>query len=324
MYLVDLEGASFEQVVDWNDQSIDWQGRGADRGLRGIAFYRGLTLAAASDELFFYDQTFRIVDSYRCHYLKHCHEIYVENDLLYLTSTGFDSILVFDLLKRQFINAYCYRDLIYKGRSDSFLRKLFSKAGIQKIRFYSYNPAIAGGPSGSDTTHINNVFVQDGNIFFSGTRMDHLMRIGPDDQLSSQIKIPKGTHNVQPLGDSFIMNNTQSDGILQVTLEGRPITSYSVEMYKDSQLLHSDLSKDHARQGFARGLCTYGEYLIAGSSPATLSVYHKDCPLPIRRVTLSLDIRNAIHGLEVYPYAGNSKNRLPTRIAGVLTQTETN
>lgn len=35
VYVVDLESNHCEQVVDWNDQSINWEGRGLDRGLRG-------------------------------------------------------------------------------------------------------------------------------------------------------------------------------------------------------------------------------------------------------------------------------------------------
>src|SRR5438309_11083464 len=29
----------YDQVIDWNDESINWEGRGGDRGLRGIAFH---------------------------------------------------------------------------------------------------------------------------------------------------------------------------------------------------------------------------------------------------------------------------------------------
>ena len=50
VYLVDMEAGTFDQVIDWNDTSISWEGRGADRGLRGIAFYKGLIYLAASDE----------------------------------------------------------------------------------------------------------------------------------------------------------------------------------------------------------------------------------------------------------------------------------
>ena len=52
VYLVDLEARKATQTVDWNRMDIDWQGRGWDRGLRGIAFNDGQVCIAASDELF--------------------------------------------------------------------------------------------------------------------------------------------------------------------------------------------------------------------------------------------------------------------------------
>src|SRR3990167_290574 len=75
VYLVDLETDVITQVVDWNTTSINWEGRGLDRGLRGIAFYRGNTFIAASDEVFVFDKNFNFVNSFRNQYLKHCHEI---------------------------------------------------------------------------------------------------------------------------------------------------------------------------------------------------------------------------------------------------------
>ena len=38
VYLVDLDKQEVVQSIDWNREDIDWQGRGWDRGLRGIAF----------------------------------------------------------------------------------------------------------------------------------------------------------------------------------------------------------------------------------------------------------------------------------------------
>ena len=37
VFTVDFERQEGEQHVDWNTADIDWEGRGADRGLRGIA-----------------------------------------------------------------------------------------------------------------------------------------------------------------------------------------------------------------------------------------------------------------------------------------------
>ena len=59
VYLVDLLSGASEQVIDWNDASISWEGRGADRGLRGIAFSGDEVYLAASDEIFVYDRAFR-------------------------------------------------------------------------------------------------------------------------------------------------------------------------------------------------------------------------------------------------------------------------
>jgi hypothetical protein len=36
VYLVDFDDQSNQQVIDWDTADIDWQGRGWDRGLRGI------------------------------------------------------------------------------------------------------------------------------------------------------------------------------------------------------------------------------------------------------------------------------------------------
>ena len=91
-----------EQHVDWNTGGIDFEGRGADRGLRGVAFDDDDIYIAASDELFCYDPEFNIVRSNKNRYLKHCHEICRMERMLFLTSTGFDSLLAFNLDNRKF------------------------------------------------------------------------------------------------------------------------------------------------------------------------------------------------------------------------------
>ena len=88
VYLIDLENQIVEQTIDWNTSGIDWQGRGWDRGLRGIAFDGEQVFIAASDELFAYTPDFQLIESWRNPYLKHCHEIAVFDRILYLTSTG--------------------------------------------------------------------------------------------------------------------------------------------------------------------------------------------------------------------------------------------
>jgi hypothetical protein len=58
-----------------------------------------------------------------------------------------------------------------------------------------------------------------------------------------------------------------------------------------------------ARQAFGRGLCAIGDrFVAAGSSPSTISLYDMQSRQKVGSVNLSMDIRNAIHGLEVWPF----------------------
>ena len=102
VFTIDFEKQSVEQHVDWNTGSINFEGRGADRGLRGIAFDEDDIYIAASDELFSYNRDFHTQGAWRNRYLKHCHEICRRDRTLFLTSTGFDSLLAFDLDQQQF------------------------------------------------------------------------------------------------------------------------------------------------------------------------------------------------------------------------------
>ena len=59
-----------------------------------------------------------------------------------------------------------------------------------------------------------------------------------------------------------------------------------------------------ARAGFGRGLCLIGDSLVAaGSSPSTIALHDLEQARTCSIVTLTHDIRNAIHGLEVWPYS---------------------
>jgi hypothetical protein len=69
-------------------------------------------------------------------------------------------------------------------------------------------------------------------------------------------------------------------------------------------LEHAELADGQlARQGFGRGLCVVNDRIIAaGSSPSTVTLYDLESGSEITHVNFSMDIRNAIHGLEVWPY----------------------
>lgn len=295
VYLVDLETGATEQVIDWNDPAISWEGRGADRGLRGIAFSGDRVLLAASDEVFVYDPSFRLQGSFKNRYLKHCHEIAIAGDALYLTSTGFDSILEYDLTRQRFRRGYCLRfPRVWRTRRRLNLRP--------RPRFSVFDPESDQGPAGGDTSHVNSVVVEGGDIFVAGTGLGTLWRIRGS-RLERFARIPYGSHNARPFRGGVLLNHTATDRIAFLDRGGRVVGQFPLATYDERELLNAGLSRDLARQAFGRGLAVVSdELIVGGSSPATVTAFQVEPPKVLRSINISKDLRNAVHGLEVWPF----------------------
>lgn len=290
VYLVDLAEERAEQVIDWNDGSIDWRGRGEDRGLRGIAIHGDEVYIAASDQIFQYDRDFVVQAAYGNRYLKHCHEICRHERTLLISSTGFDSILEFDLEERRFTLGHTIRPIL--GARDGRPQVL-----LQYTRFDPNGPR---GPQFGDQLHINNVHHADGHCFIAALRLPRLLRLEAVG-FSMFRRIPKGTHNARPWGEAVLCNDTVRGQVALIDAGGEPAAA--VPAYDPADLLNADLPEDHARQGFNRGLCPIDDDLIAvGSSPANVSLCSMRSRTRRTTVTLSHDLRNAIHGLEIWPF----------------------
>jgi hypothetical protein len=296
VYLVDVATGSTEQVLDWSDAGISWAGRGGDRGLRGIAFHGDRVYLAASDEIFVFDQTFRRLGSFRNPYLKHCHEIFCWGDRLYVTSTGFDAVLEYDLLAERFVRGYHLRfSPIWRARRRFELHP--------RPKLTIFDPATASGPSAADTCHINSVTAGDRGLYLSGTALGDLWSIR-DDRLFRFARTTYGSHNAQPFRSGVLLNHTRTDRVAYLQPNGHVDRSWAIPRFDRGDLQHSDLSEDLARQAFGRGLAVADDDLfIAGSSPATVTAYRFDERAPVQRVTLTTDVRNAVHGLEIWPFS---------------------
>jgi hypothetical protein len=299
VYLVDLQSGKFEQVIDWNDRSISWEGRGGDRGLRGIAFYQGKVYIAASDEVFVYNRRFELLESYRNKYLKHCHEICVSDETLYLTSTELNSVLEFDLVTKRFTRGHA---ITYR-KPRGLLRHLTSP----RMQVLTFDPNDTEGlPSAicRNDLHINNVSAHERGITISGTRIDALLVLSAG-ALRKYAPLPIGTHNATLYRNGIIYNDTRADRVVVASRSNRIEMSFPVPQFRD---LPKSSADDYARQGFGRGLCLLGDnYIIAGSSPSTVSVYDVASAERVQMINLSKDIRNCIHGLELWREVSNGR-----------------
>lgn len=286
VYLIDIENQTSSQPIDWNRTDIEWRDRGWDRGLRGIAFDKEIVYIAASDELFAYTPEFKLIASWRNRFLKHCHEIVVYERSLFLTSTGFDSILAFDLDRQEFhwamqikTEGFAFQGSVYDPQSDS-------------------------GPLMLNKLHINNVICNGDGMYISGRKTGGMLHFNGKD-VSMSVELPPGTHNAQPFRKGVLFNDSEANVLRYCgrddDTEDRAL---QVPKYQPQDMLH--LSSDEsgvARPRFARGLCVLNETLVAGgSSPSTISIYDLAANERVLSVNLTMDVRNAIHGLERWPF----------------------
>lgn len=285
IYIVDLEKDRVYQPVDWNTMDIDWRGRGGDRGLRGIAFHKDRVFVVASDELFEYTPNFELVASHRNPYLKLCHEICVHEHHLFITSTAFDTILAFNL------------------RKNSFDKGLMVITDGRNLTLGKYNPNSDEGPLPMNKLHINNIFCEKGGMYISGLKTEGLLLYNGK-RLGISATLPAGTHNARPFREGILFNDTQSNKLRYATRTAKDDCAFGVPLYSEADLLNTEMDDSRiARQGFGRGLCAISDTLIAaGSSPATIALYDLEQKKMLKTVNISMDIRNTIHGLEVWPY----------------------
>ena len=285
IYTIDFALQVVKKHIDWNTSEIDFSGTGGDRGLRGIAFFEREIFIAASDQLFCYNADFKLLASYDNPYLRHCHEICRLDNLLLLTSTAYDSLLAFDIVSRKFVWG------ISLTRSGD------------RWETRPFDPMTKDGPPPSSQHHINMVHVAQHNIYLSGLHTGSLLQLRGDMTITKICSLPPGTHNAQPFQGGFIYNDTRRDAISHVDYSGNR-SALPVIRYPKDTLQFGGVDDSHiVRQGFGRGLCAIDDrYVASGSSPSTISVYDLRENKRVAAVNLTRDIRNAIHGLEVWPF----------------------
>ena len=285
VFTVDFEAQDGAQHVDWNAADIDWEGRGADRGLRGIAFDGDDIYIAASDELFVYDREFNKQRSFRSRYLKHCHEIVRMERRLLLTSTGFDSLLSFNLDTRKFDWGF-------------HLQRPYGKWSG-----HTFDPQSDAGPRPVNEFHVNMVYADGTGIYLSGLRTHSLLHLNSKMQVTEICNLPAGVHNARPWGEGVIFNDTAADCVRYVRRDGTE-SAFRIQSYDEAEIEFGGIDDSKiARQAFGRGLTPVGDrFLAAGSSPSTITLFDVATNQRVGFVNLSMDIRNAIHGLEVWPW----------------------
>ncbi len=285
VFTVDFDKQGVEQIFDLNESEIDFKGSSGDRGLRGIAFSDQDILIAASDVLFRCDRSFKIKTFSKNHYLDDCHEICQYEETVFLTSPGFDSLLAFDLNSKEYVWGF------------NLLRQYNHWAG------HTFDPRSDKGPVPVNEYDINMFHVDNTGIYLSGLHTNALLHLDGKMEVSEVCSLPAGAHNARTYRGGVLLNDTDSNCVRYAGRDGNE-QSFNIVNYRDEDIEFADVDESGvSRQGFGRGLCPVSDRFIAcGSSPSTISLYDLENNQKVGSVNLSMDIRNAIHGLEVWPF----------------------
>ncbi len=285
IFTIDFENRDVQQRFDWTTSDIDFKSGSGDRGFRGIAYCDEDILLAASDILFRCDRNFDIKTFSKNRYLDNCHEICCFEKTIFLTSPGFDSLLAYDLDAKKYIWGF------------HLLRQYDKWAG------HTFDPTSDKGPLPVNDYKINTVYVDGSGVYFSGAQTGALLHLDKQMQVSEVCSLPAGTHNARPYRDGVLLNDTESACVRYVGRDDDSL-AFKIESYKDADIDFVDVDESEIlRSEFGRGLCPAGDrFVVGGSSPSTVSLYDFDARLKVASVNLSRDIRNAVHGLEIWPF----------------------
>jgi hypothetical protein len=146
------------------------------------------------------------------------------------------------------------------------------------------------------------VSVDADGVSFSGLNTRALLGLSSDMSVKEICSLPKGCHNAMPYQNGVVFNDTAADVVRYVSRSSQSM-AVPVPIFPSEDLEYQGVDDSRiARQGFGRGLCVMGDHLLAaGSSPSTVSVIDIREGKRVTAVNLTMDIRNAIHGLECWP-----------------------
>jgi hypothetical protein len=152
--------------------------------------------------------------------------------------------------------------------------------------------------------HLNSIYCNEHGMYISGLRSGGMLHFNGKTILMS-VELPKGTHNARPFRDGVLFNDSEANALRysgrNADTEDRAMP---VPVYEAGDLTHVDGDTSGiARPGFARGLCALSDSMVAGgSSPSTVSLYDLAANRRLWSVNLTMDVRNAIHGLALWPF----------------------
>ncbi len=284
LWEVDLDAGEAREAYVHRELGAAFEGRGGDRGLRGIAVAGGRVFVAAAARVLVFDAALGLEGDSACAGLGRLHALMHHGGYVYAVSTAFDAVLAMN------------------AASGAWVWGVWLEAADGAVRARVFDPRTWTPPTGG-AAHWNHVApLEDGSGFVvSGLRSTQVLAVRGD-TVEVVAAVPAGTHDVRPWRGGLLMHDTAADRVLW-RRAGRGDVAVPIPTPGAGDVDALELSDAlMARPRFGRGLVPLGGARVAGGwSPARVTTYDLDAGAALDTVVLSRDVRDAVHGLAVWP-----------------------
>ena len=290
IYIVDMDDGRILEYRPYQGDIRNDNERGGERGLRGIQVLDDSIIVADSSGLSRFSKDLQLIEKVTNRDVFHSiHEICLFDGDLWVTSTRYDSIVRvgLDLSIKDFYSI--------QGHPISDGKVLTGKTSIEH-----------GTADDSDEYHINSISANNGRLVISGLttglydlsnfEMVADMPWVPVDHNGQRMRTRSFLHNYYEYEDINVVNLTHFSSVM---IFDKKENSAGFAQLPPVQNIKHDDNDNIAKAGWNRGMARNGNFLLVGSSPASIYVLDLGSKTFHKQVSLEMDTRHAIHGLEI-------------------------
>ncbi|NVN97643.1 hypothetical protein HXX01_05490, partial [Candidatus Nomurabacteria bacterium] len=254
------EATGFLLEVDWaakkviNKLSIPidssnpfWNARGGNRGGRGISLHNGVLYVGTATSILKYDTNLNLIGSLDHPLLAGLHEMYAEEDGIWVTSTVHDLVMKIsfdgEVLDQWWgsESIALQQQLGYSGRSLNLGMDFSNDNFVNGYEQYCNDERL----------HLNTVWVNKGQVYVLACRKNAFIRIRPlPEKLIIKDDLLHSPHNGIITPDGEVLINNTSKQVLHVY----DLSTGKLIRNIPTRIFHEDHSEQFAKAGWQRGL----------------------------------------------------------------------
>ncbi|SLM30714.1 hypothetical protein MTBBW1_2380038 [Desulfamplus magnetovallimortis] len=220
--------------------------------------YKDIFCTIIQSSLIFFNKKMEIKQTFQCKFIQSCQDIFISGTKIFMVSTLFDAIIVFDLKSNKFIEGYQINhnktaNCIYIAPFDPVLNNSDTAS-------YNY-------PQPNNEMGLSSAFVKGDSLYFYSNKFNLLFYAKENGSLHKSLSIPDGTCFVKNYKNGIIMENISNNSIEYINMEGEIVESFSLEPASKKEIKLLSTTSD--------------DLIIAASSLSHIYIYQSGNNKPV-------------------------------------------